>query len=86
MYIEKRLYELDNKLSMYHENVRRLTGLLQVVEQIHRAPRVYVGAITEVARRHAFSKAFVEVSVYCGMFIKYVCFWLTYIIRKQCLS
>ncbi|XP_071549123.1 RB1-inducible coiled-coil protein 1 isoform X2 [Panulirus ornatus] len=60
MYIEKRLYELDNKLSMHHENVRRLSGLLQVVEQIHRAPHVYVGAITEVARRHAFSKAFVQ--------------------------
>ncbi|ROT73656.1 RB1-inducible coiled-coil protein 1 [Penaeus vannamei] len=60
MYIEKKLYELDNKLSMHRENVRRLTGLLQVVEQIHRAPRVYVGAITEVARRHAFSQAFVQ--------------------------
>ncbi|XP_068228950.1 RB1-inducible coiled-coil protein 1-like isoform X2 [Palaemon carinicauda] len=60
MYIEKKLYELDNKLSMYHESLRRLTGLLQVVDQIHRAPRVYVSAITEVARRNYFSQAFVE--------------------------
>ncbi|XP_042209563.1 RB1-inducible coiled-coil protein 1-like [Homarus americanus] len=60
MYIEKKLYELDNKLTMHHENVRRVTGLLQVIEQIHRAPRVYVSAITEVARRHTFSKSFVQ--------------------------
>ncbi|KAG7153514.1 RB1-inducible coiled-coil protein 1-like, partial [Homarus americanus] len=62
MYIEKKLYELDNKLTMHHENVRRVTGLLQVIEQIHRAPRVYVSAITEVARRHTFSKSFVQFS------------------------
>ena len=63
MYIEKKIYELDNKLTMYHESLRRLTSLLQVVDQIHRAPRVYVSAITEVARRNYFSQAFVEVSV-----------------------
>ncbi|KAK7069828.1 Autophagy-related protein 11, partial [Halocaridina rubra] len=60
MYIEKKLYELDNKLTMTHESLRRLTGVFQVIDQIHRAPRVYVRAIREVARRHAFSQAFVE--------------------------
>ncbi|XP_069193835.1 RB1-inducible coiled-coil protein 1 isoform X1 [Procambarus clarkii] len=60
MYIERKLYELDSKLTMHTENVRRLTGLLQVVEQIHRAPQVYVEAITEVARRHTFSQSFVQ--------------------------
>ncbi|XP_063855163.1 RB1-inducible coiled-coil protein 1-like isoform X2 [Scylla paramamosain] len=60
MYIERRLYEADTRVSMHQESVRRLAGLLQVVEQIHRAPRVYAAAVTEVARRHAFSTAFLQ--------------------------
>ncbi|XP_063852182.1 RB1-inducible coiled-coil protein 1-like isoform X2 [Scylla paramamosain] len=50
MYIERRLYEADTRVSMHQESVRCLAGLLQVVEQIHRAPRVYAAAVTEVAR------------------------------------
>lgn len=82
MYIEKKLYELDNKLSMHRENVRRLTGLLQVVEQIHRAPRVYVGAITEVARRHAFSQAFVQVRgfyIHLKISLAFICSFGTFL-------
>ncbi|KAK8372502.1 hypothetical protein O3P69_007796 [Scylla paramamosain] len=60
MYIERRLYEADTRVSMHQESVRCLAGLLQVVEQIHRAPRVYAAAVTEVARRHAFSRAFLQ--------------------------
>lgn len=62
MYIERRLYEADTRVSMHQESVRRLAGLLQVVEQIQRAPRVYAAAVTEVARQHAFSRAFLQVN------------------------
>ncbi len=62
MYIERRLYEADTRVSMHQESVRHLAGLLQVVEQIQRAPRVYAAAVTEVARRHAFSRAFLQVN------------------------
>ncbi|XP_063883934.1 uncharacterized protein LOC135112912 [Scylla paramamosain] len=38
MYIERRLYEADTRVSIHQESVRRLAGLLQVVEQIHPRP------------------------------------------------
>ncbi|CAL4073795.1 unnamed protein product [Meganyctiphanes norvegica] len=60
MYIERKISYTSSKLMMHHEAIRRLTSSLQVMEQIHRAPRMYVSAITEVARRHQFSKSFVQ--------------------------
>lgn len=43
---------------MYGDNMRRLRRQLDILRQIHRAPEMYVSAITEVVRRRTFSEAF----------------------------
>ncbi|XP_013791156.1 RB1-inducible coiled-coil protein 1-like, partial [Limulus polyphemus] len=60
MYVEGRISDLDNKLSIYHENLKRLKRHLDVVEQIHLTPQVYVAAVVEVVRRRTFSTAFLQ--------------------------
>lgn len=58
MYVENKMMELDGKLVMYHESLRRLRRQLEILRQIHLAPQMYVSAIVEVVRRRAFSHAF----------------------------
>jgi RB1-inducible coiled-coil protein 1 len=58
MYVENKMMELDGKLVMYHESLRRLRRQLEILRQIHLAPQMYVSAIVEVVRRRAFSQAF----------------------------
>ncbi|XP_014260656.1 RB1-inducible coiled-coil protein 1 isoform X2 [Cimex lectularius] len=58
MFVESRISELDMKLVMYHENIKRLRRQLEVLSQIHLAPNVYLTAVAEVVRRRAFSQAF----------------------------
>lgn len=57
--------DLDNKLLFYHRCLRRVQRHLVIIEQIHRAPSIYVSAITEVVRRKTFSSAFLRVSMIC---------------------
>ncbi|CAG0886467.1 unnamed protein product [Darwinula stevensoni] len=52
--------EIDNKLLMYHESVKRLQKHLKIVQQIHLAPQLYLSAVREVVRRRNFSKTFLE--------------------------
>ncbi|XP_076341080.1 RB1-inducible coiled-coil protein 1-like [Tachypleus tridentatus] len=60
MYIEGKISDLDNKLSIYHENLKRLKRHLDVVEQIHLTPQVYIAAVVEVVRRRKFSTEFLQ--------------------------
>ena len=62
MYVEQSICEIDNKLLMYHESVKRLQKHLKIVQQIHLAPQLYLSAVREVVRRRNFSKTFLEVS------------------------
>lgn len=55
------MLEIDHKLVVYHENLRRLRRHLEVLQQIHLAPAAYLNAVAEVVRRRAFSQAFLSV-------------------------
>ncbi|XP_034952727.1 RB1-inducible coiled-coil protein 1 [Chelonus insularis] len=58
MYVENKMMEVDGKLVMYHENLKRLRRHLEVLQQIHLAPQMYISAVAEVVRRRTFSQAF----------------------------
>ncbi|CAD6208220.1 GSCOCG00010473001-RA-CDS [Cotesia congregata] len=58
MYVENKMMEVNGKLVMYHENLKRLRRHLEVLLQIHLAPQMYVSAVSEVVRRRTFSQAF----------------------------
>ncbi|KAF3420679.1 hypothetical protein E2986_02240 [Frieseomelitta varia] len=57
-YVENKIMELDGKLLMYHESLKRLRKLLEVLQQIHLTPQMYMTAVAEVVRRRTFSQAF----------------------------
>ncbi|XP_046746748.1 RB1-inducible coiled-coil protein 1 isoform X2 [Diprion similis] len=58
MYVENKMMEVDGKLVMYHESLKRLRRHLEVLQQIHLAPKMYMCAVVEVVRRRTFSQAF----------------------------
>lgn len=62
MYIEDHILEIDQKLVIYHENLKRLRRHLEVLQQIHLAPATYLYAVAEVVRRRTFSQSFLLVS------------------------
>lgn len=59
--IENSISDLDCNLLLHHENFRRLTNHMVIIEQIHEAPTAYVRAVTEVVRRRIFSNALLKV-------------------------
>ncbi|XP_029038343.1 RB1-inducible coiled-coil protein 1 isoform X2 [Osmia bicornis bicornis] len=58
MYVENKMMEVDSKLVIYHESLKRLRRHLEVLQQIHLAPQMYMNAVAEVVRRRTFSQAF----------------------------
>lgn len=60
MFVEKKLAELDEKILVHRENIRRLRNHMEIVQQIHLAPKIYVSAVAEVVRRRVFSKLFIQ--------------------------
>ncbi|XP_071633138.1 uncharacterized protein Atg17 isoform X2 [Temnothorax longispinosus] len=58
MYVENKMVEVGNKLIIYHESLKRLRRHLEVLQQIHLAPQMYMSAVVEVVRRRTFSQAF----------------------------
>ncbi|XP_015435562.1 PREDICTED: RB1-inducible coiled-coil protein 1 [Dufourea novaeangliae] len=58
MYVENKMMEVDGKLVMYNESLKRLRRHLEVLQQIHLAPQMYMNAVAEVVRRRTFSQAF----------------------------
>lgn len=60
MYVENGICEVDSKLGIYHEGLKRLQRNLEVVRQVHRAPTLYAMALSEVVRRRTFSDAFLS--------------------------
>lgn len=55
IFVEQRIGDLDDRLMMQKENLVRLQRRLQVVEQVHRAPELYLEAVAEALRRRRFS-------------------------------
>ncbi|XP_015510734.2 RB1-inducible coiled-coil protein 1 isoform X3 [Neodiprion lecontei] len=58
MYVENKMMEVDGKLIMYHESLKRLRRHLDVLQQINLAPEMYMTAVAEVVRRRTFSQSF----------------------------
>lgn len=58
MYVEDHILEIDQKLVIYHENLKRLRRHLEILQQIHLAPATYLCAVAEVVRRRTFSQTF----------------------------
>ncbi|KAJ8683536.1 hypothetical protein QAD02_019328, partial [Eretmocerus hayati] len=59
-YVEDNMFNTENKLKMFYDNLRRLRQNLSTLRQIHLAPQMYMSAITEVVRRRTFSQAFLN--------------------------
>nr|XP_022314385.1 RB1-inducible coiled-coil protein 1-like isoform X2 [Crassostrea virginica] len=60
MLVEKRICDVDGKLMIYHENLKRLKKRLDILKQIHEAPQVYAKLVVEVVRRRKFSTQFLK--------------------------
>ncbi|XP_061175133.1 RB1-inducible coiled-coil protein 1-like [Saccostrea echinata] len=60
MLVEKRICDVDGKLMIYHENLKRLRKRLDILKQIHEAPQVYAKLVVEVVRRRKFSTQFLK--------------------------
>ena len=61
MLVQKMISDVDGKLMIYHENLKRLRRRLDILAQINEAPRVYAHLVVEVVRRRKFASVFTEV-------------------------
>lgn len=64
MFVEQQMVDSNQKLIIYHENLKRLQRYLEVLQQIHLTPTTYLNAVVEVVRRREFSQAYLLVSWY----------------------
>lgn len=63
VYVETRMSDLDKDLSIHYENLRRHRSGVELLEQVHQTPRLYVLLCEEVVRRRRFADTFARVSV-----------------------
>ena len=61
MYVEKKICDVDGKLTIYLGNLKRLSKRLDILQQVHDAPKVYAQFVIEVVRRRQFSHKFLLV-------------------------
>ena len=60
VFIQDQMAEVGRTLLMHAEEVRRLNRKMEVIEQIHTAPAMYMATAVEVVRRRAFSKHYLS--------------------------
>lgn len=60
MYIEQQISDLDGKLMIYKENLTRLNRHFDIVDQVHKAPDLYLTACVEALRRRRFSRRYLH--------------------------
>lgn len=74
--VEEKIWELDSLLVYFNEHLQRLRKHLEVFQQVHHAPGIYMNAIVEVVRRRAFSQLFLTASHYLdGSFSGFNCLY-----------
>ncbi len=61
MYVEKSISDMDSKLMIHRETLKKLMRKVDIVQQLHNAPDLYALAVVEVVRRKAFSQTFMQV-------------------------
>ncbi|KAF2878808.1 hypothetical protein ILUMI_27364 [Ignelater luminosus] len=57
---EDKVRELNHRMLAFCENLQRVRDFLQIVQQIHRTPAIYLSAVAEVVRRRAFSQVYLS--------------------------
>ena len=60
VFIQNQVSEVGQLIMMHVEELRRLKRKLDVVEQIHMAPSIYLATAVEVVRRRAFSQQYLK--------------------------
>ena len=60
VFIQDQMAEVGRTLLMHAEEIRRLTRKMEVIEQIHTAPAIYMAMALEVVRRKAFSRHYLS--------------------------
>ena len=58
--VQGKMSEHAQKLILYHEELRRLSRRLEVMEQLHLAPSIYLATLVEVVRRRSFSQQYLK--------------------------
>ncbi|KAL4236922.1 reticulophagy [Mactra antiquata] len=58
MYVEKKICDVDGKLTIYLGNLRRLRKRVDILQQVQDAPKVYAQLVIEVVRRKQFSSKY----------------------------
>ena len=60
MFIQRQMAENGQQLVLYHEELKRLSRRLEVIEQLHLAPSIYLATVVEVVRRRSFSEQYLK--------------------------
>eukprot|EP00095_Tigriopus_kingsejongensis_P007557 maker-scaffold104_size368486-snap-gene-2.42 protein:Tk07557 transcript:maker-scaffold104_size368486-snap-gene-2.42-mRNA-1 annotation:"rb1-inducible coiled-coil protein 1" len=60
VHIQNQMAEVGQNMVIHTEELRRLNRKLEVIEQLHTAPSIYVATAVEVVRRRAFSGRFLD--------------------------
>ena len=92
MYVEKSICDLDNKLVIRHETLKKIRHRVEIIRQIYDSPTIYCRALVEVVRRRRFSQRYLLVTIlftyllcwFCPVF--FVTIVLTYYVLYKILS
>ncbi|CAB3385660.1 Hypothetical predicted protein [Cloeon dipterum] len=60
VFVQNNISDVSHKLLIYHEGLKALKNRLDIFQQVHLSPDIYLNAVGEVVRRRAFSKAFLK--------------------------
>lgn len=58
MQVQKQIADFDFQVQIYFKQLKRFNVRIRVLEQIKRAPSVYLNAIRETRRRQKFAKVY----------------------------
>lgn len=80
--VENEMYDTFERTQMYTDSLKMLKERLNILQQTHNIPHLYLTAVTEVVRRRTFSQSFLMVRNILVFFNKkkvgpkfYVFFW-----------
>lgn len=60
MFVHRQLADVDSRMVLQNENLRRLRCQFDLLRQLHQAPSVYLRSMIEVVRRRLFAAKFLE--------------------------
>jgi len=64
MYVEKSVCDLDNRLIIRHETLKKIRHRVEIIRQIFDSPMLYCRALVEVVRRRRFSQRYSLVNTF----------------------